>query len=260
MADKETVKFDRMKAEKNEEINCLKQRLNDCLNDLEAQYNQLQEHGDVKDKLKATNESLRNLEDTVGEKNERIRLLGIEVDRLKETDKIEGFENKIQHLNSAKKQVEMFLNEKDQEVRRLKSLITVLEDDNQALKTAIENLNKNLSKNLNTTSSHRSKTKAPPPPTPERKTHTMKHQTIESSKNHNKEKFSSKYESSEGYKSQTLDRVKSGEDDQTQGGTISGFFARLGQSAMKASPKVTRPEAGNQPDNYKRKLRQRNKK
>ena len=79
-------------------------------------------------------------------------------------------------------------------------------------------------------------------------------------KNHNKEKFSSKYESSEGYKSQTLDRVKSGEDDQTQGGTISGFFARLGQSAMKASPKVTRPEAGNQPEVYKRKLRQRNKK
>jgi len=262
MADKETVKFDRMKLDKNEEINCLKQRLNDCLNDLEAQYNQLQEYDGVKDQLKLKNESLQNLEDAVAEKSERIRLLGIEVDRLKETSKIEGFENKIQHLNSAKKQVEMFLNEKDQEVRKLKSQITVLEDDNQALKTAIENLNKNLNQNLNispTKSSNRPKTKAPPPPTPERKTtHTMKHQT-ESSKNHNKDKFSSKYmyESNKGHKSQTLDRVKSSEDEQAGGtsGTLSGFFARL-----KASPKVTRSEAEKQPESYKRKLRQRNKK
>jgi len=254
------VKFDRMKLDKNEEINCLKQRLNDCLNDLEAQYNQLQEYDGVKDQLKLKNESLQNLEDAVAEKSERIRLLGIEVDRLKETSKIEGFENKIQHLNSAKKQVEMFLNEKDQEVRKLKSQITVLEDDNQALKTAIENLNKNLNQNLNispTKSSNRPKTKAPPPPTPERKTtHTMKHQT-ESSKNHNKDKFSSKYESNKGHKSQTLDRVKSSEDEQAGGtsGTLSGFFARL-----KASPKVTRSEAEKQPESYKRKLRQRNKK
>ena len=120
MIDKEKLKFDRMKLEKEEEIKELTGRLNHCLSDLEAQYEQLQEYGDVKDKLKSQTISVKNLEQVVKEKTERVKLLQEEVERLKQISKVESFENKIMHLTSAKKQVEGFLDEKDKEVKRLK--------------------------------------------------------------------------------------------------------------------------------------------